>query len=271
MSTLDYRQANSNLSFPQTGSAGVERAGIVVGAKDGEANLYSYKDLRYALASGVDYFVFEEHFLGNQGATTVPSPLKGTLTALGTTATVSGEVGGIFALTTKAEDNAYVTVALDTNFTCENGWLFFKSRVNLIALTDVVLEVGLSDAISETAGLAFSSHTLAGVTDVATDAVVFAFDSAGETTWVVNTSKNGTPQAADTDVTPTANTYTEFEIRLNTAGTGYFYINDVLVATVENAITSTSKLTPWVSIVTTANAGVAKSVRLDYVGVLGSR
>lgn len=263
----DWKQTNSNFGVAQSGSYGARRAGVVLGAVDGQATFHTYSSLRYALSRGTEYATFETHFLGGRGATTATSPLVSNLASTGTVATVNGQLGGVIALSTAATDNDYVTLTLDTNFSAEKGWLFFETRLMLPLITAIVVEAGVSDAVSETAGMAFSDHTVVGVTDVATDALIFAFDTAGLANWVVNSAKAGTPKAFNTGVVAIESIYNNFAFAISPDGDAYAYINDVLVATIEKAITSNVALTPWVTVVTTTNAGAVRALRLDYLAI----
>lgn len=256
---------NTNLGLSQTGSKGAPKASMILGAVDGQPTEHKYEDMRYALSVGKNRFGFFDDFLGDALLTNWQANAGST----GTNAPVLDQVGGVVALTTAATLSDHVTLALGTHFRASDGWLFFDARVTLPALTLIAVEVGLSDAVSETAGLAFSNHTVAGVVDVATNAVVFAFDSAGDVNWNINTVKEGTPQAVNTGVLPIVSVYNNLSIRVSPEGRAFFYIDDTLVGNVANAITPTIALTPWVTVV--ARVAGAKVIRIDYIGATGSR
>jgi hypothetical protein len=262
----DYLQANTNLGLVQAGSAGVQRAGITIGAQAGQGVLVGWQDARFSLLSeNPAYATFFDHFLGdslkNQWATDVSTGA--------TIAIVGGQAGGVIAFTTDADDNDHATLGLGLNYLVSNGWIFFEARVrNVTASTARAVEIGLSDALSETAGLAFSNHSVAGVTDVADNAVIFGYDTdASMTAWAANWANAGTPGALNTGVAVDHTTWHKFAIAVNSAGDAFWYIDGVLVASRASAIATTALLTPWVSLKSLSAA--AKTVQCDYAGIIG--
>lgn len=269
----DWKQSNSNIANVQGGSLGASRDAFVVGARIGRPTFIVDEQVRRSLSLGSGTQVaFFDHFIGNIGAASVPAPWSEDAGSTGTALPkgTAGLDGGQLELTTAAAAaNDHITLALGTHWTVgagDGGWIFFEASVQLDQLTESVLEVGLSDALSESAGLTFSDHSVAGVTDVATDAVVFAYDSAVGANWLVNTANNGTPSAADTGVAATTDAIT-LRFDISPTGDAYFYIANDLVATIEDAVAADVALGPWVSLVTLGTS--ASTASIDYIGVVG--
>ena len=264
----DWKQANSDIALVQGGSQGSPRDAFVIGARSGRPTFIPFKQIRSSFALGSsDQVAFFDHFVGNVGGSAVPVPWS---EDAGSTGTVlpEGGTGGQAELTTAATTDDHITLALGAHWLVGaglSGWLFFEGRVQLDDLTESILEVGLSDALSETAGLAFSDHTVAGVTDVATNAAMFAYDSDAGGNWLVNAVNAGTPQAVDTGVAATTS-FVELAIEVSPDGDAYFYIDGSLVATVEDALAAVA-VTPWLSLVALEDA--VKTASVDYVGVVG--
>ena len=260
-----YRNVSTNYAVAPGGDK------LVIGAQSDALTLIDFKDLRRALTRGsVEHLSFFDDFFGNAGVA-APQVWKKTAGSTGTAVAegASGVVGGQWKVTTAATSSDYVTMALGLHFSATNGALFYDTYVKLAQTTACAVEIGMSDAVSETAGLAFTDHTVATVTDVATDAAIFAYDSAAGANWMINTVKNGVQQAYNTGVAASTSAFVKLSYVIQTNGTIQFYVNDHLITTLTNAITPTVLLTPWNSIV--ATAAVAKSFYVDYVGILSSR
>ena len=266
----DYKQASSDFAVVQSGSLGVSRAGIVLGARSGQPSLHLWNDLRFAFSTGRDNFGIFEDFLGDIGGSSAPAGWTEDADSTGTVlpSATPGAEGGQVVFTTPATADDHITLSLGTHWNIANGWLFFEHYVQLGQLADTIWEGGLSDALSETNGLAFSDHSVAGITAVADDALAFAYDSDVNGNWHVNTvNDGGTPQAFDTGIAATTD-FVQLSIRVSPTGTAYFYIDGVLVQEVEDAVNSVA-LTPWLSL--TALAASAVTANVDYVGVTGGR
>ncbi len=260
-----YRNVSTNYAVAPGGDK------LVIGAQSDAVTLIDFADLRRALTNGsASHLSFFDDFFGNAGVS-APQVWKKTAGSTGTAVAegASGVAGGQWKVTTAATSSDCVTMALGLHFSATNGAVFYDAYVKLAQLTACAVEFGLSDAVSETAGLAFSDHTVASVTNVATDAAIFAYDSAAGANWMINTVKAGTPQAYDTGIAASTSAFVKLSYVLQTNGTIQFYVDDTLITTLDNAITTTVLLTPWKSIVATAAA--TKSFYVDYVGVLASR
>ena len=265
----NWKQANSDISLPQAGSQGVSSAAIVTGARSGEPMKFPWQDVRFALGMGsIDNPGYFDHFLGNEGLTTIPAPWRATLASTGTIAVVAGGVDGILRETTAATNNDSVVAALGVNWIASNGYLYFEAKASMPALVTRVHEIGLGNAITQTGGLNFSAHIASGPTAVATDAIVFAFDTAsGGANWVISSVKaSGTPQGVDTGIPVVDAQEYVLSMLIDDAGTAYCWIDGELVATLTDAITASAAHTPWVS--TKAKAATATILNVDYVGIV---
>lgn len=196
--------------------------------------------------------------------------------AIGTAATITASSGsGVHAalLTTGTTNPDWATLALGLQWPVNATLTLFEARLKLSAVTEVQLEVGLSDALSETAGLAFSSHDATPVA-VATNAVMFGFHnsaSPSEATsfWSKLSVKADVATQSFTTTALAADTYVKLSIAVNSAGNIGFYINDVSVGSVEAAVATSAVLTPWISVKTTNTT--SKILTVDYWRVAGSR
>lgn len=255
----DWKQANSNISFPQGGDH------LVLGARSGVPTRYEWQDLRNLFgANSAQHISLFEDFLGVAADT--PAPFVDDFGSTGT-ATVANSA---LALLTAATGDDWSTVALGTHWTISNGWTFFEARFKVNAITTVGFEVGLSDAVSETAGVAFSDHSVAGVTDVATNAIVFAFDTADTMTNIaLNYSNDGTPGAVDLGVAPVADTYVSVRLEINEDGDVNVYVNGSFVTSVTAAIDPSATVGPWLTVL--ARTTSARTLSVDYVAVSGNR
>lgn len=267
----DWKQANSDIAHVQGGSLGAPRDAYVIGARSGRPTFIPFEHIRtsFALGSG-EQAAFFDHFFGNVGGADVPAPWSEDAGSTGTVLPegTAGEAGGQAELTTAATTDDHITLALGAHWVVGSGdgWLFFEASVQVDQLTETILEVGLSDALSETNGLAFSDHTVAGVTDVATDALIFAFDTDAGANWLINAVNDGAPQAVDSEVAATTD-FVTLTIEVSPDGDAYFYVNGNLVAEVEEAVAVDAALTPWLSLVALEDS--AKTASVDYVGIVG--
>jgi hypothetical protein len=197
-------------------------------------------------------------------------------TAIGTNGTVAASSGsGVHAalLTTSATNPDWATMALGLQWPVLATMTLFEAKVKLNVITEVQLEIGLSDALSETAGLAFSSHDVTPVA-VATNAVMFGFHNAAspaESTayWSKLSVKADVATQSFTTTPLVANTYVKLSIAVNAGGSVGFYINDVSVGSVEAAVATSAVLTPWISVKTSNTT--SKILTVDYWRIAGSR
>jgi hypothetical protein len=226
---------------------------------------YPAKDLRFAwsLPSAVTYF---DHFLGD----TLRAEWVNTANNSGTIAANGGQ-GGTVRFTTGAADTNYATLALGTHWKVSNGFTVFTARVaSISAVATRSIEIGLTDATTETNGLVFSQHG-SSPTAVADNAAIFAYDTGATpalnfwATLAVNATTVKTRTV--TTSAPVAGTYQRFDIVINSSGDAFYYIDGTLVDTIATAVATSALLTPWIGVVTrTAGASI---IDADYQGTHG--
>jgi len=168
-----------------------------------------------------------------------------------TTSAVALANGGI-TLTTAATDTKTCSYGFGGLYVrcAKKPVLEFKFQIDDIA--NVAIDAVLTDAKEEATGLLPFLIDGTTITDTATDAVGFCFDTAQTTDryYIVNT-KNGTqagtlltavqaPWAAATDI--------RVRVALDTSGNAHFYYNGVNVGYKPNAVTSTVSLVPYFGI-----------------------
>lgn len=262
----DWKQANTDIALVQAGSLGAPRAAFVFGARSGRAELVGWEDARWGIIANNPAYVTQfDHFNGGTLSTQWLTNLS-----TGATIAINAQLGGAIRFSTDTDDNDFATLTGQLNWQVQAGWTYFVAKVKSnTAITVRAIEVGISDAVSETNGLAFSNHAVGGVTAVADDAVIFGYDTdASMTTWAVNTvNAAGTPTATDTGVAPTL-TYQTFEIVVDADGNAWFYLDGDFVTLVETAIATTATVTAWVSL--KSLSGAIKTIDADYVGISGT-
>lgn len=259
----DWKKSATNLALIQAGSNKVDRAGFAIGAKTGFSTTHGYESLRRSMMThSSEYISAFDDFLG----ATISARWAVAVSA-STTAAISAAREGKITLAADATINHFANVALGLHFLVSNGYTFFEARVkNQTAITARILEVGFNDALAPAAGLAFSNHTTP--TAVSTNAAIFGYSSAENALWKVNTVKAGTAAKTVLTAAPTT-TYQKLGVIIDSVGTAYFFVDGVKVATVTNAVATTSLLTPWIALKTTA--GTAANFDVDYIFVGGTR
>jgi hypothetical protein len=190
---------------------------------------------------------------------------------------VGSEQYGILELTS-GDDGANCAadceaVTLGLHWQADQGALIFETRAHVDTnLTNTIICLGLSD----NAGLEMP-FTIGGsdvVTSVASDAVAFCYDSAGDTDeWFalgVAGDTDATGQGA-TGVAIVADTDQVLRIEVDIAGAdARFYIDGTLVKSLTaNAITVTDPLTPFAVVDTNAAGSVIADI--DYLFVSSQR
>lgn len=256
-------QASANIAIEQQGNI------LLVGGSTAFPSEISYEELRSVLLGGVasGHYGFGEDFEGAAISTKIATNLS-----TGATFAINSQLGGVARLSLDTDDDDFGTVAVALNYSPVNGTLIFSARVKCVsAITLRDVEIGISDALSETGGLAFSSVSTP--TAVATDAAVLAINSdESVAVWTALSVKNGgTPQKTTTTVAPVADTWQEFKLVVDQQGNVGFYINGTLVATHLLAITSSAavRLTPWISM--KSLSGAIKTLDIDFLSIIAVR
>lgn len=258
-------RANANIALPQQGNT------LLLGGGTEIYEEFTYQQLRSALAyaAGPDWWAYWDDFRGAASAA-LGRPWR---TDLATGATIalsaSQTSAGLADFVTDTDENDHATLTGDLVHLVSNGWAFMEARINNVsAITLRAFEVGFSDALSESGGLAFSSHDATPV-DVADNAAVFGYNSAESTTNFSLLSVNaGTPVYANSGVAvPAAATFTRLAIAIGPAGQALFYINGSLIERRASAVATSAVLTPWVTMKSLSAA--AKTFQLDWLLAFG--
>ena len=258
-----WEQANDNLAKITTGSATSPEAGFVTGAYSGEAQLFDWEHLRHVFAGGdIGYYSYSDHFLGAIATLAEPKGLQVTALSTGTSVVASNAL----TLTTAVTANDHITATLGLDLLVSNGPIVFDARFKVGSVVGSSVEVGLSDALTETAGEAFSDHTVAGITAIATDAIVVAYEDGGDANWVLNYVNTDAETGVDLAVAPANDTYITIRIVVGSDGSADVWLNGTLTSSVSSAVATTALLTPWVTI---KGAGAVESVSVDYLAVSG--
>lgn len=254
--------ANANWAFEQ--GAG----NVLLGSLAGYSTEHTYDDIQrlFSNAGAVLYSGLYDDFLG-----AALDSRWNTDVSTGATVAVNAQQDGAIRLSTDTDDDDHATLSLGLHWLVSKGYTFFEARVKTVTASTLrAIEVGLSDALSETNGLAFSDHSVAGVTAVATDAAIIGFDTdASMTNYALDTvNAGGTAAAVTTGVAPSTS-YQRLGLIVDSAGNCYCFIAGVLVATALLAVATTSVLTPWISL--KSLSGAIKSIDVDYVSISGVR
>lgn len=201
------------------------------------------------------------------------SAAKGT-DGQGVIATIlAGGVGGVLRqisgdTVVVAESIASLTHGLQ--WRCSNGNLVLETRVKVDDITNVCMNIGFSDVLATTT--LEEPFTVSGttVTSNASNAVCFVFDTAQTTdAWYCLGVKADTdaPGNIITAVPPVAATYQTFRLELDANGTAKFYIDETLMATIENAVTNSTALTPIITVMARTTAVRTQDIDLLYCGM----
>ncbi len=147
----------------------------------------------------------------------------------------------------------------------EEGQITLTVRAKISAITDVAFFIGLTDTLPASTLEMPATLAVATYTTIATDAVGFLFDTAAttDTLRAVGVKNDVDATHVDTAVAPVADTYKVFKLAVDVAGTARFYLDGVLKATVENAVSPGVDLVPI--IIAEARAAAGRTMDVDYV------
>lgn len=217
-------------------------------------------------SGSIGHVGWSDNFLGDLVRAEYVNDLSG-----GSAVTLAADVaGGVAVITTDTDDNDHATISLGLHWLVSSGFTVLDVRyTNVTAITLRAVEIGVSDATSETNGIAFSSHDATPVA-VADDAAVFAINSdESVVTWsMLTVNGGGTAVRTDSATAPVAGTYQNFRIVIDSAGNAQFYINGAAEGTQALAVATTALLTPWVTL--KSLSGAIKTVNLAYLGMFGT-
>ena len=186
---------------------------------------------------------------------------------------ISAAVGGMIRATTGA--GATTTMAVNgvqidsgLNWTASQGDLVFDTRIKLAAITTVAVFVGFTDragTLEMPINSAGSANTL---TTTASDAVGLMFDTSmtDDYWWAVGVKGDTDATHVNTAVAPVAATWQRLRVEVDSSGNAKMFINGSLVASVADAVTAATPLTPVVAGFRRAASSTTLDVDYIYVG-----
>ena len=181
----------------------------------------------------------------------------------GASVAISETPNGVVRFATDTDDDDHATLVGALNLKLNTpGWLEVRLR-QVTAATLRAVEVGLSDAKSEANGLAFASPNTP--TAVATDAVVFGYNTDEDAHWHLLSVNNGMAQttglAAAHDAA--ADTWQVLRLEWDAAANVTFYLDRARVGAHAAAVRTTIPLCVWITL--KSLSGAAKAMDVDYV------
>jgi hypothetical protein len=157
------------------------------------------------------------------------------------------------------------------NWKANQGGLMMETRIQIDAITDVMVFIGFTDTLGSTVEAPI--FRVAGDIDSdATDACGVLFDTDGTTDeWCHGGVANGTDTVpAYSGTAPTAATWHKVRVEVSAAGAVQGFIDDVAIgAPVAAAVTATVALVPQIFVAN--RGGAARNVLVDYLYVQGNR
>jgi len=175
----------------------------------------------------------------------------------GEVALVTGDVGD-----TVANDGS--SLAKGLVWTPEDRMIVFGARFKLAAVTAVAAYLGLTDVLPETTlEMPFTLATST-FTSNATDAAGLLYDTAAttDTLRAVGVADDVDATHVDSAVVPVAATYLDMLMTVSTLGVAKTWINEVLKATLADAVNPATALSPVA--VGTARTTTSQVLTLDY-------
>lgn len=187
------------------------------------------------------------------------------------------QTGGVILLTSGdagtgvAADGSQMFLAIPVR--ADAGGVVFETRLHInTAVTDVVVNAGFTD---QNSAVELAATLTAGdaVTFVATDAVVFVYDTTAATDeWFSAGVENGVAATGNgaTGTAPVADTYQTLRLELAADGTAAtFFIDGTQVDQITNAVTETVDL--YATICISSNNAATHTADVDYIYVASNR
>lgn len=189
---------------------------------------------------------------------------------------ISAATNGMIRATTGAGAGASMAangVQLESalNWTAASGGLAFDCRLKMAAISTVAVFVGFTDQVAALEMPIHASGSANGITTNATDAVGLFFDTsmADDYWWAAGVKNDTDATAASTGLAPTAATYQRLRVELDTSGNAAMYIDGRRRASVSNAVTAATPLTPVIAAF--RRSAASTTIDADYVWVQSNR
>lgn len=145
--------------------------------------------------------------------------------------------------------------------------LEFNARVQLSAITNVVLFVGWTNALATTLQMPIQGSGVGnGFTANAANAVGWLFDTAMTTAdwWTIGSKASALTAGQDSGSGPTAATYDVLGVSIDQTGAATFWRNGNQVGlTIPNSVTGNVLLTPVIAAY--SHAAASRNVQVDYI------
>lgn len=256
---------NVNLAHSNTPNG----ASLVTGATRGQRVDHLWDGVWGVLegAGSLDFAGYFDHFLGD----TIRAEWAPVVTNSGTIA-INAQAGGAIRMTTDTGAADAALEALSLSWLVSNGLTVFRARIKQSgAITNRIIECGLTDTLSPSGGLCFSDPSVP--TAVDTNAAVFAYKDGSMTTYsALAVNAGGTPQAVTGVATPSTS-YQNFAIIIDALGNAEFYVGPAgvaptRVARIALAVATTSLFSPFIAIKNGSTAAHIQDV--DCVSIHGA-
>lgn len=193
----------------------------------------------------------------------------------GCTMAIIAALNGTVVGTTTAVDNDWATLARALNWSAAQA-CGIEARIALNTVSDVTIEMGFNDALTEVQGSTFDDYVngAAGIpVNISDDAAIIGWDFDSIAVFAnftaVSVIAGVPPMAQDMGILPVGGTFYVLKVQFDALGNAYFYINNNLLATRLLAITPADPLTPWLSI-RNKDAGI-RTHTIDYVKIWQNR
>lgn len=191
-------------------------------------------------------------------------------------AALASGTGGVVRATTGAGAGASMAangVQLHSflNWKASSGDLAMTARLKMSAIATIAVFVGFTDQIASLEMPIHASGSGNGLTTNATDAVGFFFDTSmtDDVWWCSGVKADTDATPVSTALAPVADTYQQFRVEVDTAGTATFYIGGRSYGTVANAVTTSVALTPVVAAF--RRSAASATIDVDFIHVESGR
>lgn len=188
---------------------------------------------------------------------------------------ISGTVLGTTGATTTTMAGSGIEITSHLNLKAQGAGaaastnnLEFNTRIQLSAITNIVVFAGFTNAQSSTLQMPIQGSGVGNAfTGNANDAVGFVFDVTMTSAhwWLIGNKAGVLAAGQDSTFAPVAATYDQLAISVDQLGNANFFRNGAQVGvTMANAVTPTVALTPVIAAFN-RTAAASKNITLDYI------
>lgn len=238
-----------------------------VGYRAAKENIRRIQNYVGAL-KGTGKVTLDDHFLG-PGLDTTNTWDVGSGTDGSNPAIQADGLAGLCRLATgggssgEAANQSLLTSEL--NWQADQGGLVTKAILKIDDTSNAQIQFGFTDqAASDTTELPFNMDGSDNLSSNASDAVAFIYDAQGTANWFAAGVKSGSNKGpTNTQKSPSNDTLVKLEVQVDANGHAKFFIDDTEVATLDNSLTASTAVTPFVS-ATDDNTGT-RNVDVDRI------